>query len=260
MKRAVQNTLLAMVRVFRASGAMATPAGRRMFVAAYLAYKKLWEPDLSHLRSFVRPGAWIVDIGANVGYFSSKFCEWVSAGGRVLAFEPELRNFDSLSALAAEPARRGVIECMRCLVAETDGELPLALNADNPADHRIGSSGIPTRAVRLDTVMAELRWPSVSLIKLDVQGAESRVLKGACETLARNRPALLIEIDDQALASFGSSARSIEEGLAGIGYRMFAAGERRFRDPLDSHAAARIRGPLGYADFVFVPNELTRQA
>jgi len=238
---------------------MATPLGRRIFLAAYVTYKKLWEPDLSHLRGLVRPGAWIVDIGANVGYFSRKFSAWVSGGGRVLAFEPAVENFKTLARIAAQPALIALLDCRQCLVADLDGELPLALNPDNPADHRIGGSGIMTRCVRLDTVMAELTWPAVSLIKIDVQGAEARVLEGAREALARNRPVLLIEIDDRALEAFGSSPRAIEDLLAGLGYRMFAADERGFGRCLDSARAAEIRSRLGYADFVFVPGELLPQ-
>lgn len=259
MKKAVQNTLLALYRVFRASGALATPPGRRIFLAAYLAYKRLWEPDLSHLRALVRPRGWIVDIGANVGYFSRMFCGWVSEGGRVLAFEPEPKNFESLSEIAAQPFLRNLLDCRQCLVAELDGKLPLLINPDNPADHRIGSSGILTRSVRLDTIMAELEWPAVSLIKIDVQGAEARVLEGARETLARNRPVLVIEIDDRALESFGSSPRKIEGPLEELGYRMFAANGRGFSSRLDSARAAEIRSHLGYADFVFVPEEQVPQ-
>ena len=259
MKKAVQNTLLALYRVFRTSGALATPSGRRIFLAAYLAYKKLWEPDLSHLRALVRPSGWIVDIGANVGYFSRTFCHWVTDGGRVLAFEPEAENFELLTEMAAQPQLRSLLDCRQCLVAELDGELPLRINLDNPADHRIGDSGILTRSVRLDTIMADLSWPAVSLVKIDVQGAEARVLEGARETLARNRPALVIEIDDRALEAFGSSARKIEERLADLGYRMFAADERTFRSRLDPVRAAKIRSRLGYADFVFVPDERVPQ-
>jgi len=174
VKKAVQNTLLVLYRLIRSTGALATPAGRRIFLAAYVTYKWLWEPDLSHLRGLVRPCGWVVDIGANVGYFSRKFCAWVSGGGRVLAFEPELENFKTLAGIASQPALGDLIECRQCLVAELDGELPLALNPDNPADHRIGKSGIMTRCVRLDTVMAELTWPAVSLIKIDVQGGVGR--------------------------------------------------------------------------------------
>ena len=255
MKKTVQTVLLTLYRVFRASGAMATPTGRRIFLAAYVAYKKLWEADLSHVRALVRPSAWIVDIGANVGTFSRTFCGWVSGGGRVLAFEPEAKNFESLSRTAEQPLLRDLLDCRQCLVAEVDGELPLLLNPDNPADHRIGSTGIPTRSVRLDTVMAELAWPAVSLIKIDVQGAEARVLEGARETLARSRPVLVMEIDDRALEAFGSSPRKIEGHLEELGYRMFAADERGFRSRLDFVRAARIRSRLGYADFVFVPEE-----
>lgn len=259
MKKAVQNTLLALYRVFEASGGMATPLGRRIFLAAYLGYKRLWEPDLSHLRKLVHPRSWIVDIGANVGYFSRVFCRWVSEGGRVLAFEPEPRNFESLSEIAAQPQLRNLLDCRRCLVAELDGELPLLIDPGNPADHRIGASGILTRSVRLDTVMAELAWPSVSLIKIDVQGAEARVLEGARETLARNRPVLVIEIDDRALESSGSSPSKIEGPLKELRYGMFAASERGFSSRLDPARAAQVRSRLGYADFVFVPEEQVPQ-
>jgi FkbM family methyltransferase len=239
---------------------MKTPAGRRIFLAAYAAYKDLSAPDLSHVRPLVRPGGWIVDIGANVGYFSRIFSTWVSGGARVLAFEPEAQNFESLAAMVAQQMPRDLIDCRQCLVAELDGELPLALNPDNPADHRIGSSGVPTRSVRLDTVMAELAWPAVSLIKIDVQGAEVRVLEGARDTVKRNRPALVIEIDDEALASSGSSPCSIEAPLGKMGYRMFAAEERGFGTCLDSKRAAEVRSRLGYADFVFVPEERVPQS
>ena len=107
--------------------------------------------------------------------------------------------------------------------------------------------------------MAELNWPALSLIKIDVQGAEARVLEGAQGTLARNRPVLLVEIDDRALEAFGSSARNVEGLLAGLGYHMFAVDERGFGSCLDSARAAEIRSPLGYADFVFIPGELVMQ-
>lgn len=222
VKKAVQNTLLMLYPLISASGAMATPRGREIVLAAYNAYKSLLEPDLSHLRALVRPGAWLVDIGANVGYYSRKFCAWVSDGGRVHAFEPERENFQALVQIAAQPAIKNLTECRR---------------------------------VRLDTVMAELTWPAVSLIKVDVQGAEARVLEGAHETLVRNRPVLVMEIDDRALDAFGSSPRKIEQHLAELGYRMFATDERGFRSCLDSVRAAEIRLRLGYVDFVFVPRK-----
>jgi hypothetical protein len=88
-------------------------------------------------------------------------------------------------------------------------------------------------------------------VKIDVQGAEPRVIEGALATLARCRPALFVEIDDQALREAGSSAQALMERLATLGY-----------DPVDLHAPQRrLRmdevqgacGELGYADILFLP-------
>jgi len=234
--------LLAAYRFTRRAGAFDTRVGSAVFFAAYRVYKRVWEPDTGFLREYVAPNTWIVDVGANIGYFSERFCAWVSGEGRVLAFEPEQRNFDELVRSAKRRGFSQRLIARRAAVAEIDGEVPLQLNPDNPADHRIGRSGVPTESVRMDTVMSLLNWPRVSLIKIDVQGAEQRVLDGARQTLAKNRPVLMLEIDDEALRAFGSSARSLEEFVTGLGYDM-----RAMRD------SERNRRELGYADFLFVP-------
>jgi FkbM family methyltransferase len=158
-----------------------------------------------------------------VGYFSSQFCGWISGTGRVLAFEPEHENFRALQEIAAKRRFRDVLLVRQCLVADADTTLPLVLNPDNPADHRIGTDGVPTPAVRLDTVLRNLDWPPVGLVKIDVQGAEGLVLAGAQEMLQRSQPAILIEIDDLALRRFGSSPEEIEHQLASLGYTMYEA-------------------------------------
>jgi FkbM family methyltransferase len=253
MKKAIQDSLLAVYRVIRKSGILETPAGRWLFLGAYRAYKRFWESDINHLRRYVSPGGWVVDIGANIGFFTERFCAWVSDGGRVLAFEPEQKNYDALLRMAQTQGFADRLIARRALVAEIDGELLLALNPDNPADHRIGAQGIPTETVRLDTVMAQLGWPRVSFVKIDVQGAEARVLGGARETLARHRPVLFVEIDDGALRSFGSSAKELQDAILALGYEMYVARDGVLSGPLDEDAAAGVRKELGYADFVFLP-------
>jgi FkbM family methyltransferase len=253
LKKAIQDGLLSTYRFLRRRGAFSTPVGRWLFLNAYWTYKTLWEPDIGFLRQFVRPDDWIVDVGANVGFFSRQFCKWVSGSGRVLAFEPEGENFRSLEQAAAIQPLKGVLVVRQCLVADADTTLRLALNPDNPADHRIGMDGIPTPAVRLDTAMRTLDWPRVGLLKIDVQGAEGLVLNGAIETLKRNRPAIFIEIDEAALRRFGSSPEHIERQLASLGYAMYEASVATIGTPIDSSRARVIRSQLGYADFLFIP-------
>jgi FkbM family methyltransferase len=252
LKKAIQDGLLSTYRFLRRRGAFKHPIGRWLFLNAYWTYKTLWEPDIGFLRRLLRPDDWVVDIGANVGFFSNRFCEWVAGNGRVLAFEPERENFRTLAQLARRRRLSGVLLARQCLVADADTTLPLALNPDNPADHRIGSDGIPTPAVRLDTALSELDWPSIGLIKIDVQGAEALVLSGAQETLRRSRPAIFIELDEAALCRFGSSPEEIEHQLASLGYAMYEVNAARLGAPIDSSRARTIRSRLGYADFLFI--------
>lgn len=253
MKKVFQDSLLAGYRAVRRLGVFDTTLGRASFLFLYRMYKTAWEADPRFLRQFVRPDTWVVDVGANIGFFSEPFSRWVTGRGRVLAFEPEQNNYSELLRWAAKRKFADRLVARRALVAETDGELPLALNPDNPADHRIGEAGIPTATVRLDTVMQELGWPPVSLIKVDVQGAEERVLAGATETLRRNRPALMLEVDDRALHSFGSSAEILLRQVLVMGYRMHYVDKRGVRHVNDAEAIS-LQRQLGYVDLLFLPH------
>ena len=56
----------------------------------------------------------------------------------------------------------------------------LEVNPEHPGDHRLGQVGVPTTAVTIDGLLSQRSEASVSLIKIDVQGAEMQVLEGAC--------------------------------------------------------------------------------
>lgn len=253
MKKAIQDGLLSIYRSVQRSGALDSRLGRRLFLGAYWSYKRLWEPDIGFLRQFVPSNSWVVDVGANVGFFAHQFCEWVSEDGRVLAFEPEQRNFDALQDMSRRFGHSEVLIARRLLLADADTTLHLVLNPDNPADHHIGNGGIPTPAAQLDTVVRELGWPRVGLVKIDVQGAECRVLEGARETLDRSRPVLLVEVDDRALRRFGMSAEELRRWLLAHGYEMYEATPEGLGAPIDGARAAFLITRIGYADFVFLP-------
>ena len=247
--------MLSAYRYARRRGVFETQIGRRLFLSAYSTYKTLWEADISYLRPFIVPDSWIIDVGANVGFFTRQFSQWVSGKGCVLAVEPEAANFAALEEMKAQLPRGNAIIAKRCLLADVDATLRLELNPDNPADHRIGEEGIPTPALRLDTMMADLQWPRVGLIKIDVQGAEPRVLAGARETLARTRAAVFMEIDDAALRRFGFSAEALQNEMLSLGYEMYEADPKCLKTPIDAARSQLLRSRVGYADLLFLPAE-----
>jgi FkbM family methyltransferase len=200
------------------SGLPERPFVRRTLDSAYLAYKRLLEAGpVSPLRSVVAPGSTVIDVGANIGFFSLRFGRWVGPGGRVIAIEPEVRNMATLRRRVRRAGLERITDFVQAAAADRPGELRLELKY-HPGAHRIADAGEPIRAVTLDELTAE-ETRRIALIKIDVQGAEMMVLAGARRVIETRKPAIFIEIDDTTLQRFGSSAREVIGLLADLGYR-----------------------------------------
>jgi len=221
MKKLVQNTLLGMYRVVNASGALRTRAGRRIFEWGYHGYKRMLEAgDIQALTQWIKPGTVVIDVGANIGFFTRYFARRVSDGGKVLAIEPEQNNFKRLTEMLRKSRLNGNVETFEAVAAEQSGELKLVINPLHPADHKIWQDGVTVNAVSLDELAAARQWQPVSLIKVDVQGAEMLVLKGSLKILERFRPVLYLEVDDEGLRRMNSSAEELFRTVQKLGYSL----------------------------------------
>lgn len=145
-----------------------------------------FEPEvLSALQRCVRPGDKVVDIGANVGYFSAHLARLVGPHGEVHAFEPEPQN---CALLVANMRTNGLsqVHVHPVALGERQGTATLHISEFNGGMHRLYDSvcctgpGLAVPVQRLDDVMAGAR---VDLIKIDVEGYEPAVLKGAASCL-----------------------------------------------------------------------------
>jgi len=142
----------------------------------------------------VAPGSVAVDVGANLGLHALVLSRCVGAGGRVFAYEPLAPVYQRLTANLVLNGSDNVVTKPYGLGERTG---TLRFN-DRAGDFNIGkgrvdpggSAMIPIRA--LDDDLRGLETP-VSLIKIDVEGFEVAVLKGAQETLRRHRPVILME-------------------------------------------------------------------
>ncbi len=255
IKKLFQKTALLAYKLVVSTGFLSTGIGRRFYIYTYYRYKAIYEPSIDHLSGRVNSGEHILDIGANIGFFTVKFAKWVSGGGRVIAIEPEPANIKTLEMVLARDGVRNV-DIIKAAAAEKDGSLLLSLNPLNPADHRLGESGIVIQAMTIDSLLQETGWPVVSFIKIDVQGAEPRVLAGAKETISRFKPTFLIEIDDKALRESGSSADDLVDLLRLQGYQMFGTERTSMNMPVtDEDYKLRLQ-KMGYADFIFIHKKL----
>jgi FkbM family methyltransferase len=167
-----------------------------------LAFGEFEGAEVRALCACASPGSAAIDVGANVGMVTIPLALAVGNQGKVIAFEPVAA---SAARLRENLRLNGLTHVVVHEVAlgEQDGEITLQLGSD-PVFHSstevLGpwrtdeSVRVPCRT--LDAVWEAEGRPSVSVVKIDVEGAELSVLKGGRGLLAQERPALLLELLD----------------------------------------------------------------
>lgn len=248
----IQNGLLTGYRIVFVRGLLRYQVGRRLFYSLYDLYKLLLEAGpITQLKSFVPPGATVIDVGANVGFFTTRFAQWTGKGGTVIAIEPEDNNFEELSRRCIAKDLLGIVQLHQAVADSKSGTSHLLVNPDHPGDHRIGEEGLAIEALTIDD-LRDAHGQRVAFVKIDVQGAEMRVLAGAERTIATDKPVLFIEIDRGALAKYGTSGKAVTNFAQRHGYlpyRLQSQGPVLLGESdLDTFVAGR-----GYVDILFLP-------
>jgi FkbM family methyltransferase len=200
------------------------PVFDRIFLALYTGYKRYFEAGpIERLQDFIPTGSVVVDVGANVGFFSSCFAQWVGDGGEVISIEPEDRNYETLISTLKREGLLGRVRALKAVAAATSGTMFLEINHLHPADHKISrdGTGVVVEAVRLDDLVQDKGSLRPSLIKIDVQGAEMLVLQGAPDILGVSGAALFIELHEDGLKKFGASVSAILDHLSQYGYEPY---------------------------------------
>jgi FkbM family methyltransferase len=192
-----------------------------------------YEPNaLVVLRSLLRDGDVFVDVGANAGVFSLVGSRWVGTTGRVLAFEPSSREFSRLGDTIALNGL-GNVQAVRAAVGSEAGTASLRVAVEtyaglNTLGRDFAYDGIETAQLErvsvttLDAFVTSHGVSRVAAMKIDVEGAERDVLLGAREVIARDRPALIVEVLAPALESTGTSVADLEALLRRYEYRLHA--------------------------------------
>jgi FkbM family methyltransferase len=196
-----------------------------------LAIHGIYEPLATNLvRAELRPGDVVLDIGANIGYYTLIFAKGVGPAGRVFAFEPEPGNFALLEENVAANGY-GNATLARVAVSDRAGRAEIYLDADNAGDCRMYDShdrrpSVNVETVRLDDHLARL--DRIDLIKMDIQGAEPAALRGMHGLLERHRKVkLLLEFWPYGLQLFGADPKEFLGTLCEAGFALWNLNERR---------------------------------
>ncbi|HEX4183774.1 MAG TPA: FkbM family methyltransferase [Caulobacteraceae bacterium] len=166
----------------------------------YSPYAKIENREMTFLQEKVlRPGMRVVEVGAHQGFTAALIGRWVGPEGQVFTFEPLRQNCDVASKVFAENQLDN-IKLTRAAVGEESGEVYIGSTTTNPNVQTNGFLGEACPLVRLDDQIEG----AVDLLKIDVEGYELHVLRGA-KRLLETRPHLQIEVHPGPISDFGGS-------------------------------------------------------
>jgi len=166
------------------------------------------------IMEYVRPGMVCWDVGAHVGFYTLLFAELVGVGGRVSAFEPFSRNVELLRR-HVDINRYLNVRIFPCALGDLDGDAGFD-PGPSTAMGRIGGRGpLKVPCSRADTLLAACEIEAPHVIKIDVEGAEADVLRGALRAMERH-PMIFLATHSEKVH------RACLELLATSGYRVAA--------------------------------------
>lgn len=190
----------------------------------FLRRNRRFEPDLWLIPQYCRRDVGAVDIGANMGIFS----RWMARhAGKVDSFECNPHLFEHLERFLPRN-----VSLHRCALSSAPGRASLRFDPGNTGIGTIESANrldknpgirlvesIEVEVSRLD----DFQLGPCSFVKIDVEGHELEVLKGARQFLERNRPTLLIEIEERHCPG---NLKAVPEWLAALNYDSWVLGDQ----------------------------------
>jgi FkbM family methyltransferase len=168
---------------------------------------------LERIAQYIKAGDVVVDVGAFVGDHSLCYAHMTSkTPGRVLAFEPNPCAFYSLQKNMSPFSH---VDCYNVALSDKPGKCALSVDPNAGGMYLDAeSTGTPVELKTLDSYKLD----RVALIKIDAEGFEPAILRGAVETLKRCKPVLVIEVNEGALQRQKSRSEDLMELLAQLNY------------------------------------------
>lgn len=206
----------------------------------------VYENDaIAFFERVVEPEMVFVDAGANVGLYTALALRRMSYPSRIICVEP-----DPVSASFLEQTIRAnhegnqspKVSLYQVALSDTRGEVMLHKNPENKGDNRIYSDPLCTDAIQvhsdtLDNLMEREAIEEINLVKIDVQGAEAKVVAGARGILQKSADCVMMtEFWPYGLTSCGSSPSAYLSVLEDVGLSLYSLDGTTLRPVLDHQA------------------------
>jgi len=226
--------------------------GRQSALFRRLAMTRSYEPELASIcADHLIAGRDAIDVGANIGMYSVLMAKSLP-GRRVLAIEPTPGALNNLRKNLALNAVADRVQVYAGAASDRAGSADIKVVAGREEYSSLGELSHPSivgaafESIQVPMASIDMLVRDAGLspgfIKIDVEGMEHVVLRGARETLAHHRPIVLAELSEPLLRRNASSAREVLEFLCALGYGV--------SDPLEPEA---VVGNRAFGDVLGVP-------
>jgi len=205
------------------------------------------------MKKSVKPGDVVVDIGANIGYFTKYLSQLVGNRGKVLAFEPSQFNWKYLT---LNTGKLKNVARYPLAIGETEGEMTFGEDVGNPGENGFSKTGKQIVQVKtLESVMHNAKIKKMNWIKIDVEGAEVMVLRGASQAI-RSQKSIVVacECNPEALAKLGYSTQELITEFKKCGLKITRIIDERAKRNV-VYSQSRLRAMLDTSAFVTLIGE-----
>lgn len=167
----------------------------------------------------------VLDLGANIGYYTLIFAKLAGQNGKIFAFEPDPGNF-SLLQKNLQINHYHNVTVINKAVSDKNEKIRLYLSENNQGDHRIYDSFDDHQSVEIETIRLDdyfENYPGkINFIKMDIQGAEGGAVKGMIQLLQKNRNLKIVtEFWPGGLKRFGVEPGEFLNLLTNQGFRIY---------------------------------------
>lgn len=239
--------------------AVQLPRGSQM--AWSVAATGYWDrPNVELLTGHITPDTVALDIGASLGLWTLPLARAARAtGARLWCFEPNPENIPWLAANIERNDLAGVVDLHEIALGARQGTARLGLRERGGGNGAVVDAPDPDAVEVPLTRLDDLDFPRrVSLLKMDVEGFELEVLRGATALVARDRPVIFGEFNATWLYQRDEDLPGFLQTLTAIGYEVFTLEQSRSRQwrPNDLVTVRRLQAPFPSAseDLLLIPS------
>ena len=217
-----------------------------------LSVNEVIEPVETKLfNDIIKKGEVLVDVGANIGYFTLLMAKLSGPSGMIFSFEPEDKNFEILEKNVKINNYQNVV-LEKKGVSDHNGINKFFLSSKNTGMHSLQKIRDDAKEVKIDVIKLDDYFSTldlvkkISLIKIDVEGAEFQVLNGMQTILKNENLKLLIEFIPEHLRKHGTNPVDILKILENNNFKIYQINEntkelelKKFEDILDNSEIGR---------------------